>query len=178
MGSRIRPIGLLAAGVLVLSGCGGGEDEPDTAAPPASAPSPAAPDPKAEWISAVTGACTTLSGATSGKMLQLGGDGKYTPKEVLAMEEAARPAVDAFDAELAALPAPPEAAEADKALKNLMTKYEPMVQQLLAAAKSGDQAAVNKVLAEREKLRLSPEGIPALTAAGLPERCNVRGAFS
>ena len=105
-------------------------------------------------------------------------DGKLTPEEILAGEQAARPAVDAFDKGLAALPAPPEAAEAEKALKDLMAANEPTVAALLAAAKAGDQAKMNAVFAEREKLRLSPEGIPSLTKHGLPEKCNYRNSYS
>ena len=163
---------------LLLSGCGGGDsDEDSDVAAPSAAPSPSA-DPKGDWMSAVAGLCNTLSGAVSGQALTAGSDGKLTPEEILSGEKAARPAVDAFDKGLAALPAPPEAAEAEKALTDLMVKNKPSVAALLAAAKAGDQAKVNAVLAEREKLRISPEGIPSLTKHGLPEKCNYRNSYS
>ena len=49
---------------------------------------------------------------------------------------------------------------------------------MLAAAEAGDQAKLNAVLAEREKLRLSPQGLPSLAAVGLPEKCNYRTSYS
>lgn len=165
----------LAAGLLVLSGCGGGDDADDVAAP-SQQPSPTA-DPKGDWLSAVAGLCNTLSGAVSGQQLRDGMNG-YTPQEILAGEKAARPAVDAFDQGLAALPAPPKAAEAEKAFMDLKAKNKPSVAALLAAAQAGDQAKVNAVLGEREKLRISPEGIPSLTEHGLPEKCNYRMSYS
>ena len=163
---------------LLLSGCGGGDDE-DTAdaAAPSAKPSPSA-DPKGDWLSAVAGLCNTLSGAVSGQQLQAGMDGKITPGEVLAGEKAARPAVQAFDAGLAALDAPPEAAEADKALKDLMAASKPSVKELLAAAEAGDQTKLNAVFSAREKLRLSPQGIASLTKHGIPEKCNYRNSYS
>lgn len=168
----------LAAGVLLLSGCGGGDDaDADDVAAPSTAPSPTA-DPKGDWMSAVIGLCNTLAGAVSGRQLTAGSDGKLTPEEILAGEKAARPAVDAFDKGLAALPAPPEAAEAEKALKDLMAANKPNVAAMLAAAQAGDQAKLNAVLAEREKLRLSPQGLASLTAVGLPDKCNYRNTYS
>lgn len=172
-----RPAVVLSvAAVLAVGGCGGGGDE-DTAAAPAAKPSPTA-DPGRAWILAVTGLCTTLAGEVSGHGITAGNDGKLTPAEILAGEKAARPAVDAFDQGLAALPAPPEAAAADKAMKDLMAANKPTVTAMLAAAQAGDQAKLNAVLAEREKLRLSPQGIPSLTGAGLPEKCNYRNSYS
>ena len=163
---------------LLLSGCGGGDaDEDADVAAPSTAPSPTA-DPKGDWMSAVIGLCNTLSGAVSGRILTAGTDGKLTPQEVMAGEKAARPAVDAFDKGLAALPAPPEAAAAEKALKDLMTLNKPTVVDLLAAAEAGDQARLNAVLAERERIRLGPQGLPSLAKHGLPEKCNYRNSFS
>ena len=167
----------LVAAVLV-TGCGGGDgDGEDSVAAPSPQSSPSA-DPKGDWMSAVIGLCNDLSGAVSGQQLTAGNDGKITPGEVLAGEKAARPAVDAFDQGLAALPAPPEAAAAEKALTDLMALNEPTVTKMLAAAEAGDQEQLNAVLAEREKLRLSPQGIASLTAVGLPEKCDYRNAYS
>lgn len=163
---------------LLLSGCGGsdGDDEAEASAP-SPKPSPTA-DPKGDWLSAVVSLCTTLSGAVSGQQLTAGADGKITPGEVLAGEKAARPAVEAFDSGLAALPAPPEAAEAEKALTDLMSLNKPTVAEMLAAAQAGDQATLDAVMAKREKIRLSPQGLASLTAVGLPEKCNYRNAYS
>ena len=41
---------------------------------------------------------------------------------------------------------------------------------------AGDQAAVNRALAAREKERLGPDGLASLTAVGLPESCFLRTA--
>lgn len=173
----MKVLAALSAGLLLLSGCGGGDDADADVAAPSTKPSPTA-DPKGDWMSAVIGLCNTLSGAVSGRILTSGSDGKLTPEEVLAGEKAARPAVDAFDTGLAALPAPPEAAEAEKALKDLMVLNKPSVVELLAAAEAGDQARMNAVLAEREKIRLGPQGLPSLAEHGLPEKCNYRNSFS
>lgn len=176
--SRMVPAVLAAGALLLVGGCGGGgDDDTDDVAAPSTAPSPTA-DPKGDWMSAVIGLCNTLSGAVSGQQLTAGNDGKITPSEVLAGEKAARPAVDAFDQGLAALPAPPEAAEAEKALKDLMAANKPTVAAMLAAAEAGDQTKLNSVMADREKLRLSPQGLASLTAVGLPEKCNYRMAYS
>jgi hypothetical protein len=168
----------LMLSALLLSGCGEADkdDQADAGAPTAK-PTPSA-DPKGDWISAVVGLCTDLSGAVSGQILTAGNDGKITPSEVLAGEKAARPAVVAFDKGLAALPAPPEAAGAEKALKDLMALNKPTVAELLAAAQADDQAKLNAVFAEREGIRLGPQGIASLTAVGLPEKCNYRMSFS
>lgn len=171
-----RATAALLLTTMLLAGCGGGDQDDDAdVAAPSSAPSPSA-DPKGDWLSALVGLCTTLSGAVSGAELQAGSDGKITPAEVLAGEKAARPAVEAFDKGLAALSPPPEAAAADKALKDFLALSEPTVAAMLAAAKAGDQTKLNAVLAEREKLRLA--GYKALYAQGVPEKCSQRGTYS
>ena len=166
---------VLLVSALLLPGCGGGDDADSDVAAPSAKPSPSA-DPKGDWLSSLIGLCTALSGAVSGAELQAGGDGKITPGEVLAGEKAARPAVDAFDKGLAALPVPPEAAEADAVLQDFLARSKPTVVDMLAAAQAGDQAALNAVLSEREKLRL--EGYQALYAVGVPEKCTQRGTYS
>lgn len=172
---------VLAVTGVLLAGCGGGETEParvlsQGAASPAGAAQPA--DPKKAYLSEISKLCTTLAGKVSGLQIQASADGKLTPAEVLSREEAGRPAVEAFDAGLAALRVPPEAADAHRALTDLLARNEPTVVKLLEAARAGDQAAVNAVLAEREKLRLGPQGIPSLVAAGIPEKCNYRASHS
>ena len=162
---------------MLLAGCGSGDaDESDDVAAPSTAPSPTA-DPKGDWLSAMAGLCNSLSGAVSGQIIRDGMDGKYTPEEVLAGDKAAQPAVAEFDKGFAALTVPPEAAEAHKAFTDLRAKNASSVAALLAAAQAGDQAKMNAVFAEREKLRLSPEGIPSLTKHGLPEKCNYRNSY-
>ncbi len=174
--SRMIPAVLSVGALLLVGGCGGGEDDTDDVAAPSTQPSPSA-DPKGDWLSAMAGLCNTLSGAVSGQQLRDGMDGKYSPAEILAGDKAAQPAVAEFDKGFAALSVPPEAAEAHKAFTDLRAKNKVSVAELLAAARAGDAAKVNAVLAEREKLRTSPQGIPSLTKHGLPEKCNYRNSY-
>jgi hypothetical protein len=171
----------LAVGLaLVLAGCGGadGDDTAEPAAKQAPPPSAAAADPKKEWVLAVTGLCAELAVEVSGRQLSdFTDDNRYSPDEVLAAERDARPAVERFDAGYAALPVPPEAEEAKKAYDTFLSLSKKTVPALLAAAKAGDQAAMEKVFAAREGVRNGPQGFKAFMPHGLPEKCGYRASY-
>ena len=173
---RRSAAGFLLALLLPLPACGGDDADDDAVAAAPSSAASAASDPKGDWTGALAQVCRTFSSAVSGTQRQQLADGKVTPEEVLAAEKAARPAVAEFDAQLAALQVPPEAAEAAKALEDFLVRSRPNAAELLAAARAGDQARLTSVLGAREKLRL--EGYQLLYAQRVPEQCTLRGTFS
>lgn len=176
--SAHRSAALAAAGLLLLTGCAADDAQDAAAAPAAVQAPPAAADGKAAWLSGMRGLCTTLAGKVSGMQMQAGMDGKITPQEVLDGEARSREAVAAFDQGYAALPAAPEAAEVRAFWDGFLARHRASLEPVLTAARAGDQAGVAAGFAGREKLRLGPDGLAALTANGLPEKCYFRTAYS
>ena len=164
--------------LLLVTGCGGGGDD-DTAAPEAPpAATAAAPDPKTEWLNAMTGLCGTLGGEVSGLTYQASlSDNQITPAEHASIATKAKPATDAFDAGVAALTVPPEAAPVKKAFDDFLAVQKKAYAELDAAAKAGDQAALTKAYGVIQgQYATTPEG-QALKASGLAEKCNFRGTY-
>ena len=177
-----RPHRAAAAAVLLLllAGCGG--DEADVAADLAPAPTIPAPtaaaDPKADWLSALSTLCATLSSETSGLTYQASlSENQITPAEHRSIAERAKPATTAFDAAVEGLPAPPEAAPAKKAFDDFLAVQKQAYAQLDTAAAAGDQAALTKAYGVIQgQYASTPEG-QALKAAGVPEKCGYRGTY-
>ena len=172
----------LTAALLLLTAACGGEDSAQPAEPaqdPPAAQQAAAADPKRDWTSAVAGLCTDLAGVVAGRQISdFADDNKYTPDEIVAADAAARAAAKAFDDGYAALPAPPEAAEAKKAFDAFLAASRPHVAALLAAAKAGDETTMTKAFSGLEGVRLGPTGVKSFTAQGLPEKCHYRGSYT
>jgi hypothetical protein len=163
--------------VITLSIVACGSDSPEQAARPVASPL-ASVDAKAEWLAAMSGLCGILSGETSGLTYQASiSDNRISPAEHRDIAQAAKPATDAFDAAVAALPVPPEAQPAKQAFDAYLALQKKAYAQLDAAAAANDQTALTKAYGVIQgQYATTPEGM-ALKASGLPEKCSYRGTY-
>ena len=126
----------------------------------------------------MTGLCGTLSGAVSGLTYQASlSENQITPAEHAAIAASAKPATDAFDAAVAELEVPPEAAPAKEAFDAFLALQRSAYAELDAAAQAGDQAALTRAYGVIQgQYASTPQGA-ALKASGLPEKCSYRGTY-